>query len=392
MNNKPMSQEEFQAKRKEAMANEPVAKAVPLSKITLDTNSYRDKFIIVDGHGVAVSDDFFGKMSKMLHISDALRTDLTGGKKKGDSDKTDGELFTKMVDALKLLKTGKNGGSGLVTVVGNPISGELSNITDRPYNRIPNAEMFKIAENLVNRYPILTPIGVDVKGGGMDVGINLLSNADVPFKPSNGPGGGVVDETFNFGFTLNNGSHTALGDFSYRQICSNGMMGMSKVDQFLLRSLGLKDIQSMFEHIAEAEKRQFVPQMFERNMKLAMGTNASFKEIEDVYHAVTMNLKAEENADLRDHFKREIGQNFFQGYLRTIQRMAKKNIDHRELTMKQKQFISSGQNMWDVINNMTWLGSHNSGYDFKDQTKFRKLGGKLMGQEYDLAYADLMTL
>ena len=70
MNSKPLSQDEFQAKKQEALQNEPVARQVPLSSIELTDNSYKDGVVKVGGKTVSASKDFFAKLGGILHISD----------------------------------------------------------------------------------------------------------------------------------------------------------------------------------------------------------------------------------------------------------------------------------------------------------------------------------
>lgn len=396
MNSKPLSQAEFLAKKQEALQSEPVARMVPLSDIGLSDNSYKDGVVTIGGKQIAADPDFFKKLGGILHISDGMRKDLTGGEKAGRSKykkregADDNGLFAKMVDTMKILKTSKDGG-GLVTIIGNPSTGELTGVTDRAYNRIPNSDLFAVAETLINRYPVLSPVDIDVRGGGMGVDISLMSSADIGFGSSTGPDGGQVDEAFRFGFTMNNGTITSLGDFMYRLVCSNGLMGLSRQDQFQLKSLSNVDIRKMFEHIAEAEKRQFVPTMFKQQMQSALTTPASFREIESIYKDVTGNLRYEDD-ELKKHFKKEIAKAFFQGYVRTSVKLAKKEINLGDFTDKQKSFISTGQTMWDVINNVTWLGSHDAGYQWKNQKFLQKLGGKMMSKEFDLADIALLNL
>ena len=379
MNSKPMSQDEFNAAKAEAQKSEPITKRVPMYQIEMDKDSYAGRYVKVSGKVVGVDSNFFKQLGAVLHISDNMRKDLTSDGK-GESG-----LFAKMVDTLKILKAGKNGG-GDVTIVGDPTTGHLTGISDKPYNRIPNASLFGIADTLLNKYPSLSATDINVGGGGMKVGISLMSNNQLPFAPK----GATEDETFQFGFSLDNDKNTSLGDFAYRLVCSNGVMGMSKVDQFQLKDLSPNNIRKMFEHIAQSEKRQFVPMMFARNMENAINTTASYFEIETLFKAVKDNINCDDDM-LKKYFQAEIAKNFFQGYVRTVQRLTTKGVDILEMTDKQKQFISSGQNMWDLINNLTWLGSHDSGYAWKNQALLRKLGGKQMGQEFDLQYANLLN-
>lgn len=385
MNSKRLSQEEFQAKRDEALSNEPIARNIPLSAIELTENSYDDRVAVIDGRKVAVDTQFFTDLSKVLHISGGMKKDLVGGK---DSNKDGGKLFSKMVETMKIVRNSRDGG-GTVTIIGSPKDGTITGLTDRGCSRIPNSDLFGLAENLIDRYPNLNPVDIDVSGGGMGVGITLLNDIYHPFKSIGGPDGG--DETFKFGITLSNGNVTSLDDFAYRLVCENGMMRMARDNQFKLKEISSEGIRKMLETIQEMEKRSFMPMAFDRNMKIAGSTQASFREIENLYKKVVGNL-AVEDEDMKKHYQAEIARNFFQGYVRTAAKLHTKEMLPSSLTEKQKSFIQSGQNMWDVINGITWLGSHDSGYQWKNQGFFRKLGGQLMYNEYDLANVGLLKL
>ena len=203
MNSKPLSQEEFQAKKKEAMQSEPATSRVRMSDIELLDNSYNDGFVKVKGKSVAVTRSFFKRLGNILNIGNKMQSDLTeegGG----------GKLFAKMIDTMRVIRQGQGGG-GDITVIGNPTTGELTGVTDKPYNRIPNKDLFSIAENVANRYPTLQPTDIDVKDGGMTVGISMMSSTPIPFAPR----GAVDDETFQFGFSLDNGTFTSLGDMAF---------------------------------------------------------------------------------------------------------------------------------------------------------------------------------
>jgi hypothetical protein len=228
MNAKPLSQSEFDRLKAEALRAEPVAKKVMLNRIELTDNSYADGVVKIDGRGVSADTSFFKGLSKILNISKGMQDDLTG-ESGGPSS-----LYPKMVEAMKNLR----GGGRTVTIVGDPVSGGLMGVYDKDPGRIPNADLFRVTEGLLNRYPGLSPVEINVKDGGMGVGISLLSSADIGFGNHGGPDGG--DESFRFGFTLGSSdTQTSLGDFTYRLVCANGMMGTSVSEQFKLKDLSL---------------------------------------------------------------------------------------------------------------------------------------------------------
>jgi hypothetical protein len=381
MNAKPLSQSEFDRLKAEALRAEPVAKKVMLNRIELTDNSYADGVVKIDGRGVSADTSFFKGLSKILNISKGMQDDLTG-ESGGPSS-----LYPKMVEAMKNLR----GGGRTVTIVGDPVSGGLMGVYDKDPGRIPNADLFRVTEGLLNRYPGLSPVEINVNDGGMGVGISLLSSADIGFGNHGGPDGG--DESFRFGFTLGSiDTQTSLGDFMYRLVCANGIMGTSVSEQFKLKDLSPRSIEEMFKHISNAASREFVPVAFENNLKNAASTFASFRELEETFNSVLGNLRTNKDEPAYDHQRRELAQSFFRGYAQANAKLIAKGIDPHGLSKKQKAFIVTGQTVWDVINSLSWLGSHDGGYPWKDQALLRKLSGKMMGTEADLANLSLLSI
>ena len=379
MNTKPITQDEFYSKKTEALQNEPITKAVQLADIALPKNALNEGVAIIGGKAVSVSPEFFSNLGNILGISGTMKRNVLGASE-------DGTYFSKLIDALKVIGTGK---ASSVTLIANAAENQIIGVSDKPYSRIPNEQLFGIAERLVDQYPLLTPVDVDVTGGGFGTRIYLASSADVGF---NGLGD---DETFRFGFTLNNfGSGTSIGDFMLRLICKNGAMGISRMDNFTVNGLQPSEINKMFEHIAGAAKRRFVPEGLGKQIRKAIDTPSSLGEIERAFHAVTNRLRVSANLKddtLKKHYQAEIARRYFPGYAETMMRLAGKGIDVLTLSEKQKKFINSGTPMWQVVNSLTFLGSNTSEFDLSDSRFLQKVGGKLLASEFDLEYVSLIN-
>ena len=124
---KRISQEEYLAKKAEAMRCEPIARMIPLGSISLQPNSMADGYVKIENRNVSVDREFFKWLSKLLNISGRMRSDLAGN---GKDSKLDNEgMFASMVEAMKLLKNTKNGGMD-VTIIGDPATNQLTGITD----------------------------------------------------------------------------------------------------------------------------------------------------------------------------------------------------------------------------------------------------------------------
>lgn len=384
---KKITQEEYLAKKEEALRNEPIARMIQLGSISLEPNSYADGFVRIDGKSVSADPSFFRYLSKLLNISGRMREELAGTGKDG---KLDGSgMFASMVEAMKLLRNSKSGGMN-VTIIGDPTTNQLTGISEKMYSRIPNSSLFDVADSIMQRYPNIQPVDVNVRGGGMGVNMSFVNDIDLGFGNSGGPDDGIEDH--QFGFTLNNGIVTSIGDFAYRLVCSNGMMGMVKRDMFKMTELTNKGISDMFGAIAQMEKRRFIPIDYERNLKLAGKTPASFGELEEMYNGVVGNLVKDDNDAINAHNRTEIARTFFHGLSTVYTKLAARNIDPHNLTRKQKQYIVTPQTMWDAINSLTWLGSHDTAYQWKNQRFMQKQAGQVFAKEYDLANIDLLQM
>lgn len=384
---KKISQEEYLAKKAEAMRCEPIARMIQLGSISLEPNSMADGFVRIEGKSVSADKEFFKWLSKLLNISGRMRSDLAGN---GKDSRLDSEgMFASMAEAMKMLKNTKNGGMN-VTIIGDPTTNRLTGITDKKYSRVPNSNLFDIADSIMQRHPDILPVEVHVSGGGMGLNLSFVNNIDIGFGKSDGPNGGI--ETFNFGFTLNNGLVTSVGDFAYRLVCSNGMMGIVKSSSYKMTELTNKGISDMFGAIKEMEKRRFIPVDYERNLKIADKTQASFGELESMYEGVLGNLVKDDNDAINAHNRQEIAHTFFRGLGAVRAKLAARNIDPADLTKKQKQYIITPQTMWDAINSLTWLGSHDTSYKWKSQRGLQVQAGEAFAKEYDLANLDLLQM
>lgn len=378
MNDKPLSQSEYDRLKQQALQNEPVTRKVRLSQIGVTADSLKQNVVTVDGKALSVSNNFINGLCKALSINKGMATDL--------SETGDGEMLPKMVDAMKSIKSRRVGDAELF-MVGNPASGEVTDLLQHPLARIPNAELFRITETMLNKYPSLSLTNVDVNDGGMGVSMNLLSGNDVGF----GKLGGKDDETFRFGLNLgNDNGGTSISDFFFRLLCLNGAVDQERSNTFYLKSVQADEINRMFKHIQAAEKRGFVPLAFEDNLKNAARTPASYRETDETVRALLSMMRGDKED--KDEFREKLINEFFRGYREAQAKLIRAGVDPLGISKKQAQFIRTGQTVWDVINSVTWLGSHQTDFPWQNQAKVRMYGGTLFSREADLANIGLLNL
>ncbi len=372
---------EYNRLKEQSIKNQPITKTVKLKDIKFDPDALADDIIYVHGKPIAVDASFFKGLSKILNIKDSMRKKL-----KSSNEDVGTAFYVKLLDALKSFSA-KNSNDDY-TLMASPVSHSITNIIQGDTKRISNEGLFATADRLLNEYSNLSIL--DVKNVGSDTGIKLLASQEHDFGHSSGPDGGI--ELFQFGMNLENfGMNTMLGDFAYRLVCSNGMMGMKTINDFKLEGIDSDSIQKMMEHIQDVEQRGFLPYAFEEHIKLADNANASLREVEDMFVSIKKSLIISD-PELKEHYSKALEEQYFRGLQQGESKLIKAGLDPREMTDKQKGFIDSGMNMWELINNLTFLGSHRTGFNFDSQEAIQKLAGKQFHSEYVLAYANLMKL
>ena len=378
--------QDYELIKKMAIDSQPVAKEIKLSDIEITAESVRNGLIIVNGKTIACEKSFFKGLSQILHVSSTLEKSIRKTDKKGDDGGVADAFYSKLIEALKSYKATKKGEP--IQLIANPRMHSITNIIEGEHRRISNESMFKIIERIMNDYPTMKIL--DMKTNGGDCGVKLLKDDMSDFGNFGGPDGG--SEIFKFGMSMeNSGLTTKMDDFSYRLMCDNGMMGMKTINNFTLKGISADEIENLFKHINSSEKRGFMPFAFKEHLELAAKCNASLKEINNAFDRIRKFLVIEDK-ELKDHYVDALEDQYFKEIKLTQIKVAKAGFDPLGLTDKQMAFINSGMNMWDLINRMTYIGSHKTGFEFENYDMIQKLAGKQFHEEYDLAYQGLMRL
>jgi hypothetical protein len=376
MKNVIITGSEFDDLREASILKNPAVKLINLNDIELDINSIVTNTIKYQGTPVRIGNDFIKDLAKILNVNVKLQKNLT------NDDEVGQDMFAAILNGLKAFSSRKR--IPQVTLIGDVASGIFTNVVSGQYARISNEGLFDIATELIETHNGLQLIEAKMNSHSPDLTLKLLA-------PNEHRLAGNDDEVFNFGLTLsNNAINTFLGDFAYRLICTNGMMGMKSENNFKLSSIDTGGLLDMQNHLNEVAKRNFMPADFEANINTAQEIEASFYEVEQAFDFVKRELNILD--DHKDRVEASIGFRFFKPYFDTINKMKLKGFDFNNIDKKQKQFTPSGMKMWELINVMTYLGSNNIGVDFKDTDRLQVYGGKLMSKDADLKYAKFLNL
>jgi len=372
-----LSQAEFNKARAAAIASEPLTKPVKLSEIKLSDNSQKDGFILVGDSRIPASGNFFRQLASILNINTTLSSKF---EKNGDSD-----MGNKLISAVKHYTQSRVGDVDLMLVADRQAQQVTGVAKAEKYSRISNDTLFSTADQILNTVPNMHIESVD--GGGGTARINLIHTDEVGFERLG------KDEVFRFGISLvNTPTQTGIDDFFYRLVCANGAVAKDMTAAFQLKDTSPTAISELFDKLKAYGKTGFVPKAFSEKLERATSTRASLLEMETAVNSVVNNLKCDD-AELKKRLKQSVIDNHFPAYKTTQARVFGKGFDVNLLSNKQKAFIKTGQSVWDLVNELTWLGSHNTVEEYENRARFKAAGGQLFSKaNFDLEAAQFATV
>jgi hypothetical protein len=100
----------------------------------------------------------------------------------------------------------------------------------------------------------------------------------------------------------------------------------------------------------------------------------------------------ETDMDLKFQLARTAEAQFFPEFDATTKRIYRKGFNPLQLTDAQKAFIKTDATVWDVVNELTWIGSHDTAFGLKNHQGFKVAGGNLFAKSWDLEHAGLATI
>lgn len=186
---------------------------------------------------------------------------------------------------------------------------------------------------------------------------------------------GLKDEFFHPGFTLKLSPTEGLGinSFIERLVCENGMQ---KADGTNYRLIDFKNPAQFFEIINNTKKNNFIPEKFVEKVQLANNTYASFAEVK---YAAGLILKTT---------KKKMEKEMIDAYVplnRVTEAFKRKGVDPIKWNDQQAKTAITNAKVWDIINGVTWFGSHDEGYNVSTQARvgLQIAAGNMFAGTYD---------
>jgi len=390
---KIITSEEFLKKKDEILNQRSHStNIIPASVISFDEKMIANDLIKINGKTVAVSKDFFIKMSSFLNIKQSFTRNAI---KRGDT-----KIVAGLLNGLKKYASTRSKSKD-VLLIANPITHEIVDILPPGnYNRMTDGGVFDIAEKIMNDNPNMIIESIDRSRGGGLAAINFLNENEISFKNA-GP-----DEHFKFGFSIfQSNRNTAVESYNQRLICTNGLRAslgegaiqrqVNFADKFKLKGTSTEDIRQFLMNINELKKHDFIPPSFEQLIERAVKSQASLAEVEEALFSTTK-IISDPDPKMFEHYKKALALKYFDGYGHTSARLFKKGVDVNHLSKEQKSFIKTDMKVWDVVNALTFLGSNDAGIPLENEAQLKTKAGTLFAKgtksNYDLEFLEYAKL
>jgi len=384
-----ISSTEFLELRKDLERRDAVTKTVTLNQIDVSSDGIKHGYIKVQGQTVPVARSFFAKLAKTVNVNSSLASSFM----KNDDD----ALYATLIKAIKQYKTIRAGNADQeYQLIADPQNREVTNIIrGGSGGRLSMATICDITEKILHDNPLISLESASTRAGLTQ--FNFVNDQAIGFAQA-GP-----DEEFKFGFTINTTpTTTAFELYNHRLVCTNGMrinMGKGQVsgqvninEGFNLRNLKPGNIEQFLNRIKHLNAQGFVPAGFQETLLRTQATKASFGELESAIATIMNEMPDNENAK---DYKRLVS-SYFPAFASTVERVSRAGMDIYQMNDRQKANIRTGMSTWDVINNLTFLGSNNSEFKISDPEGLKSQGGKLFNKAMttglDLQYATLQAI
>lgn len=372
---------------------ESAVKRVQISSISVDAKELAHGYIRINGNQIGASAQFFRRLGAMLKINTSLTRNMI---EKGDT-----AVAAALINGLRDYKSTQDKNTEVI-VIANLATRELVDICEPSrYRRVTNDTLFDVTERIMNENSNLIIESIDHNPNNGNLSVNLLNNQEVGF-------GAGKDEFFKFGFSIIQTSKDTLAEsYNQRLVCSNGLrvsLGQGAIggnnqiqfnDKFRLGGTGAEDIRTFLNQVEAMNKAGFVPAGFEDAINRAVGTRASYLEVDQALKTSLKHLN-DPDTEILKQYKNAVGRQWFHAHADTEARLMRKGVDAHTLSDRQKQFIKTGMSVWDVVNSLTSLGSNNHGYPMNNQHELKYEGGNLFAkgtkEGFDLEFAQYATL
>jgi hypothetical protein len=186
----------------------------------------------------------------------------------------------------------------------------------------------------------------------------------------------IKGEEFNPGYNFRNNPliGSVLSSYVERKACDNGMIVTDHKGDFHISKLEDGHIRKFFEGFTLMGQSNFIPGAFPELLDKAMHTQASFHEVLGARNAILRHSSLKLDKDLYS---------FLPEFQSAVNKLARQGHDYVKCTDQQLKNVPTDYTVWDVVNKMTWFGSHTTEH-VTDFGKMQTSAGNLFKKDtYD---------
>lgn len=236
---------------------------------------------------------------------------------------------------------------------------------------------FDLAERIIDRYDL----DIERTTVGHDGSVQLSLKNDGQQISLDGFGEALENETFKAGLTMSGRlGEVSFESFLYRMICTNGMIGEFWNDALEINSLDSDDVFNFFEHVDSIADNGFLPADFGNAVDRASQSYASLRELENLHSTVRRHYDGDDERQVER----------FVPLRDVLSEYRADGIEPRDLTQRQKRNAVTPVKLWDAVNGLTRLASHDhtgKGFNISESEQNRMMiqaGGMLERNRFDM--------
>jgi hypothetical protein len=351
-----ISNQVFDETAKRAIGLQPIRKEVSMGSIKILSN----QTVEVDGKEITMSQSGFDSLAKMVGVTKQFNSNFEKSFGKDSSL----HLINKMASALSLK-------GGTATLIVNPTQKKIIGFKKESKVQVSNTSFIEMAKQAIDRHNLeVTGFSVSEDGNVFITGANRKTQWGIK---------GLNDEDFFGGVTFSNDFKDGLSvsPYLYRLVCANGMISKAFEESFTLTSIGPKDAENFVLRLGDLAKNGFRPSSFEDSVRKAANTRASLYEMEKAHWAVR-EYAAIDREVLEDYIPlKQTNRDYY-----SI------GEDTLKMSEPQKKNAPTELTVWNLLNQMTYIGTHQMDGVFIDDYNrkiLQKEAGALLSKKaYDI--------
>lgn len=321
---------EYNEIKQKALNNPLVRILVRLSEIRIVSEG----IITYKGKELRLTENAFHALAKF--VGAPLQFQRNVGTLLGDQARV--HFMNTMRDALSARKDKQ------LMFIGNPEHSTIVGVSEEQ-GMLSAQSFFDLTEGIITKY------GLEVKTCSIDaigaVSITTTSTQEATIKGL--PLGHKDSEDYLPGLSFQNSviSGTKLNPFTYRLVCTNGMIGKEEGKAIEISGFDSKELKKFYDRVKALANNNFVSFDYNERVLSAINNFASLGELKFAADLIGRTSTAGHKTI-----------NAFVPYYSCVEKYAKLGLDAEKFSTKQLANAKTNVPVWDVVNALTNYGSH----------------------------------